>query len=96
MTYGSRMRQALLFPLALIALLAACREEPTVGERFNAITADVENKGRNYEAEAENLVAEQERRLANEGEAAFQQVQNGLGDAAEVDVNSGTVDVNMR
>ena len=90
------MRPSLLLPLALLALLAACREEPTVAERFNAIAADVENKARNYEGEAENLVAEQERRLANEGEADFQQLQNGLGNAAEVDVNSGTVELNMR
>ena len=91
-----QMRLALILPLALLASLAACRDEPSVAEQFNSITAEVEAKGRNYEAEAENLVAEQERRLANEGEAYFQQMQNGLGNAAEVDVNSGTVDVNMR
>jgi hypothetical protein len=90
------MPRAAALPLALIALLAACRDEPSVAEKFNAITADVESKGRNYETEAENVVADEERRLANEGEAAFQQMQNGLGNAADVDVNSGAVEINMR
>jgi hypothetical protein len=95
MTYGSAMRRALL-PFALIAFVPACHKEPTVAERFNAIAADVESKGRNYEAEADNQVAAEERRLANEAEAMFNETQNGLGSAAEVDVNSGSVEINMR
>ena len=81
-----------LFPLlALIAgssLTAACSDEPSVAEKFNTLAAEVENKGREYEAEAENLVVEQERRLSNEAEALFQQNANLLGNAGvEVDVN---------
>ena len=77
------MRLTRFFPLALLAL-AACRDEPTVAERFNSLTADVENKARVYDAEAENLVAEQARRLANEANALLAQDLNLLGNAAEV------------
>ena len=71
--------------LCLIALLAlaACRDEPSVAERFNTLAAEVENKGREYEAEAENLVVERERQLANEAEALFRQNANALGNAGE-------------
>jgi len=90
------MRAALLVPLTLLAL-AACSDEPSVAEQFNAIAGEVENKGREYEAGAENLVAEQERRLSNEAEALLEQTRNALGNApVEVDVNSGSVDLDAR
>ncbi|HYG29856.1 MAG TPA: hypothetical protein VD887_06550 [Allosphingosinicella sp.] len=90
------MRLLDLAPLALLAL-AACSEEPSVAEQFNSIAGEVENKGREYEAGAENLVAEQERRLSNEAEALFEQTRNALGNApVEVDVNSGSVDLNAQ
>lgn len=76
--------------LALLAL-AACRDEPSVAEQFNTLAGEVENRGREYEAEAENLVAEQERRLSNEAEALFRQNANALGNAGEgveVDLNA--------
>jgi hypothetical protein len=78
--------------LGLLAL-AACSDEPTVAEQFNELRADIENKGRTYDAEAENLVAEQERRLAEEANALLTQNANLFGNAAEtqVDVNSGEV-----
>ena len=85
------MRRSLSLPLlalfALGPLAAACREEPSVPERFNAIAAEVENKAREYEAGAENLVREQEQRLSNEAEALFQQNANALGNAGETDVD---------
>jgi len=83
------MTRRAAFPLLLaLAALAACSDEPTVAEQFNTLAAEVENKGREYEAEAENLVAEQERRLSNEAEALFQQNANLLGNAGiEADVN---------
>jgi hypothetical protein len=85
-----------LIPLTFLGL-AACSEEPSVAEQFNAITGEVENKAREYEAGAENLVAEQERRLSNEAEALFEQTRNALGNApVEVDVNSGSVDLDAR
>lgn len=84
-----------LAPLALLAL-AACGDEPSVAEQFNAIAGEVENKGREYEAGAENFVAEQESRLSNEAEALFEQTRNALGNSpVEVDVNSGSVEVNV-
>ena len=79
------MRKSL--PLALLAL-AACQDEPTVAEQFNTLAGEVENKARLYEAEAENLVIEEERRLAEEANALLSQQSNGLGNAAEVDVNA--------
>lgn len=84
------MRTSASIPLPLLALLAlpACQEEPSVAERFNAIAADTENKAREYEAEAENLVRAQERRLADEANALLQQNADALGNAAEVDVNA--------
>jgi hypothetical protein len=89
------MKPALPLAAALFALAAtaACREEPTVAEQFNELRADIENKGRTYDAEAENLVAEQERRLAEEANALLTQNANLLGNAAqvEVDVNSGEI-----
>ncbi|HEY0014285.1 MAG TPA: hypothetical protein VGB79_15690 [Allosphingosinicella sp.] len=86
-----------ILPLALLAL-AACREEPSVAEQFNELRADIENKGRTYDAEAENLVVEQERRLAEEANALLTQNANLLGNAAEVevDVNSGEVAADPR
>ncbi|HZF95946.1 MAG TPA: hypothetical protein VEZ20_13870 [Allosphingosinicella sp.] len=86
--------------LPLLALLAtaACRDEPTVAEQFNELRADIENKGRTYDAEAENLVAEQERRLAEEANALLTQNANLFGNAAapEVDVNSGEIEIDTR
>ncbi len=81
---SGNMRKSLL--LSLLAL-AACADEPTVAERFNALAAEVENKARLYEAEAENLVIEEERRLADEANALLSQQANALGNAAEVDVD---------
>jgi hypothetical protein len=90
------MRVLFLAPLAAFGL-AACRDEPSVAEQFNAIAGEVENKGREYEAGAENLVAEQERQAANEAEALFEQTRNALGTApVEVDLNSGSVEVNAQ
>ncbi|HEX8365446.1 MAG TPA: hypothetical protein VF603_09205 [Allosphingosinicella sp.] len=87
------MRALFLAPLTLLGL-AACGDEPSVAEQFNSIAGEVENKGREYEAGAENLVAEQERRLSNEAEALLEQTRNALGNApVEVDVNSGSVDL---
>lgn len=82
-----------LAPPILLALLvlAACRDEPSVAEQFNTLAGEVENKGREYEAEAENLVAEQERRLANEAEILFEQNANLLGNSGEnvvIDLNA--------
>jgi hypothetical protein len=84
-----------LLPLAAalltVAATAACRDEPSVAEKFNTIKGEVENKARDYEAGAENLVAEQERRLAEEANVFLQQNANLLGNEIEVDVNSGEV-----
>jgi hypothetical protein len=94
------MKRLLLSASALLALAgaSACREEPSVAEQFNELRADIENKGRTYDAEAENLVAEQERRLADEANALLTQNANLFGNAAEVevDVNSGNVDAEAR
>jgi hypothetical protein len=94
------MQRLLLSASALCALAgaSACREEPSVAEQFNELRADIENKGRAYDAEAENLVAEQERRLADEANALLTQNANLFGNAAEVevDVNSGEVDAGAR
>ena len=93
MAYEQGMRRLAPLPL-LIALLAlaACSDEPSVAEQFNTIAGEVETKGRQYEAEAENLVAEQERRLSNEAEALFRQNANLLGEANLVDVNAAEAD----
>jgi predicted trehalose synthase len=98
MPYEAPMRRALPVTLALLAALAlaACRDEPSVAEQFNTLRADVENKAQEYDANAENLVASEERRLADEANTLLQQNANLFGNAAEtqVDVNSGTVDIN--
>jgi hypothetical protein len=95
------MKPALPRAAALLLALGAtagCREEPSVAEQFNELRADIENKGRTYDAEAENLVAEQERRLAEEANALLGQNANLFGNAAEmdVDVNSGEVPAEPR
>jgi uncharacterized lipoprotein YajG len=74
-------------PLLAALALAACQEQPTVAEQFNAIAADVENKARSYDAEAENQVREAEQRASNEAEALFRQNENALGEAPEVEVD---------
>ena len=89
------MKRSFLLAIAIFPALAlaACEDEPSVAEQFNSLKADVENRGAAYDADAENLVAEQERRLAEEGNALLSQNANLLGNAAdvEVDVNSGEV-----
>ena len=73
--------------LALIAgssLAAACSDEPSVAEKFNTLAAEVENKGREYEAEAENLVAAEERALLNQTDALIRETANQLGPANTV------------
>jgi len=83
-----------LFPLVALALLAAaCSDEPTVAEQFNTLAAEVENKGREYEAEAENLVAAEERDRMNEAEALLRETANQLGPAnAVVDTGGNSLD----
>jgi predicted trehalose synthase len=84
------MRRSAPVLLALLAL-AACRDEPSVAEQFNTLASEVENKAREYEAGAENLVAEQERRLSNEADALLRQNADLLGNESvnsSVDVNS--------
>ena len=83
------MRSDLSAAFALLGLLAlsACADEPSVAEQFNTLAAEVENKGREYEAGAENLVREQEQRYSNEAEALFRQNENALGNAAEVEID---------
>ena len=76
------------FAFLALAALAACSDEPTVAEQFNSIAAEVEDKSRAYEAEAENLVVAEERRLGEEANALLSQNANLLGNAAEVDVNA--------
>ncbi|HEX8192419.1 MAG TPA: hypothetical protein VF552_05920 [Allosphingosinicella sp.] len=87
------MHRLVLPALLVLLATAACREEPSVAEQFNDLRADIENKGRTYDAEAENLVVEQERRLAEEANALLTQNANLFGNAAEaeVDVNSGEI-----
>jgi len=73
--------------LALIAgssLAAACSDEPSVAEKFNTLAAEVENKGREYEAEAENLIAAEERARMNEADALLRATANQLGPANTV------------
>jgi hypothetical protein len=86
------MKRSLIAVSALLAL-AACQDEPSVAETFNSLRGEVENKAAIYDAEAENLVAAEERRLAAEANALFSQNANLLGNGAEVevDVNSGDV-----
>ena len=81
--------RTLLLPIGLLAALGACRDEPTVAEKFNSLAAEVENKAREYEAGAENLVREREQQLSNEAEALFRQNENALGNAAEVELDPG-------
>jgi hypothetical protein len=84
-----------LLGLALLAL-AACRDEPTVAEKFNAIAADVENKARSYDSEAENEVRAAEQRASEEAEALFRQNENALGNTVEVDVNGAGIALNAQ
>ena len=70
---------------ALLAL-AACSDEPSVAEQFNALTAGVENKAREIDAEAENMVSAEERRLDAEAEALHRANENAMGNL--VDSNS--------
>ena len=81
MPYGLRMRPFLLAPFStavLLLALAACRDEPSVAEQFNALTAGVENKARAIDAEAENMVSAEERRLDAEAEALLRQNENAV------------------
>lgn len=88
------MRRFVLLAPAL--LIASCGDEPTVAERFNEIQAEVENKARDYEAGAENMVAEQERRLAEEANALLSQNANLFGNEVDIDVDTGPADLNAR
>ncbi|HEX8642562.1 MAG TPA: hypothetical protein VF702_01465 [Allosphingosinicella sp.] len=90
--------QRCALPLLAVLALAACRDEPTVAEQFNSLKAEVENKGVQYEADANNLVAAEERRLAEELNAVLASDANLLdnGSPVAVDVNSGEVDLNAR
>ena len=84
------MRTHILPLIALAALgLAACREEPTVAEKFNSLAAKVENYGREYEAGAENLVAAEELARMREADALIRETANQLGNSSvAVDVNA--------
>jgi hypothetical protein len=62
--------------------LSSCRDEPSVAERFNALTAGVENEARRIEAEAENSVTAEERRLDAEAEALLRASENEVGNLA--------------
>lgn len=77
-----------LAALGSLAALAACGEEPSVAEKFNSLSAEVENKGREYEAEAENLVAADERARLREADEAIRQTANQLG-ASNVAADTG-------
>lgn len=85
----------ILPPIALAALaaLSACSDEPSVAEKFNSLSAEVENKGREYEAEAENLVAAEERARLREAEELMRETANQLGSSnAVVDVGGNALD----
>ena len=87
-------RLLILTALASLAgLAAACSDEPTVAEQFNTLKSDIENRREVYEADAENIVIAEERRLAEEANALLSQNANLLGNGAdiEVDVNSGEI-----
>ena len=74
---------ALAAAAALLALAACWRDEPSVAERFNEISGMVENKGRAYEAIAENQVTEEERQRDAEADALLRQRENAMaGEAA--------------
>jgi hypothetical protein len=79
--------------LAALLLAAACRDEPTVAEKFNTLRVEIENKAQVLDSESENVVAAEERRLAEEANALFSQNANLLGNDADaaVDVDSGEV-----
>ena len=66
--------------LVAIAALSACRDEPSVAEQFNALAAGVENRAQRIEAEAENMVTAEERRLDAEAEALQRQSENESGE----------------
>jgi hypothetical protein len=77
-----------LLPLIVLIALAGCREEPSVAEQFNALRGEIENSADRLEADAENVVAEEERARLREAEALIRQTRNAIGNGVEIDVNS--------
>ena len=73
------MKTLTLPAAASLLALAACSDEPSVAEQFNALTAGVENKARAIDAEAENMVSAEERRLDAEAEALLRENENAMG-----------------
>lgn len=74
---------------ALLAGLAACgRDEPTVAERFNELTADVENQAQAIEAEANNSVTAEQLRLDAEADALRRQSENAMQDNSLSQLNA--------
>jgi hypothetical protein len=76
------MRTLILAAASTLAL-AACSDEPSVAEQFNALTAGVENKAREIDSEAENMVSAEERRLDAEAEALHQANENAMGNLVD-------------
>ena len=76
-------------PLALLPLLAACgQDEPSVAERFNELTATVENQARAIENEAEANVTAEQRRLDAEADALQREAENAAGASAVGQANA--------
>ena len=75
----------LLLAASAFALAACGGEEESVAERFNRISGEVDNKGAAYEAQAENMVSQEERLRDAEAEAMARQTQNEIGELSEAD-----------
>lgn len=76
------IRSALL-TLAIAATCACGGEEESVSDRFNRLSGEIDNKGAAYEAQAENMVSQEERLRDAESEAMASQTRNDLANAAE-------------
>ena len=79
-----KVRIGALAAFAILATaLAACQaEEPSVAEKFNQLNERLQNKARAYEAQAENMVSQEERLRDAEADALQRQRENEMGNAA--------------
>jgi hypothetical protein len=68
--------------IAALALVGCGGEEESFSDRYNRISGEIVNKGAAYEAQAENMVSQEERLRDAEGEAMANQTRNELANAA--------------
>ncbi|HEX8525729.1 hypothetical protein [Allosphingosinicella sp.] len=90
------MNIRIVAPFALLALAACQSEEPSVAEKFNQLNDRLQEKARAYEAQAENLVSQEERLRDAEADALQRQREKEMGNEAEPPAAAAPAPVNAQ